>query len=358
MSEEAKPAEEFMEAAAEISMEWFDITPIAQTLADQYHRGFKAGVESAIPSKELLEREYQRGRDDYRDDLLKRMDAARGAPPAKSIEELPLKSAAAPQGAQEPASEGKVPTEPEKRPSPPPPPRVRPPRENIRGDTTAAPRPNGIPTTFEMLAQVIDKAPITAQEAVDHMRNRWWPRLEFKRISPEISTWVRIGRILRDADGRLTLSPDGRKLAFPAGFNPDGREKAPEPLKTEPIPEPPPKAPEQRVLPQTPVYAPMPPVQPTLGPRPTAHAGGSAFIHGGKTVLLDSRQLIVAQKLRAARGAGHLDAKFLAGQIGIKSDAEAVMREFVTDMNPRLATVGLVVEFFKGFGFIMKDLAQ
>jgi hypothetical protein len=55
-------------------------------------------------------------------------------------------------------------------------------------------------------------------------------------------------------------------------------------------------------------------------------------------------------------GKGHLDAKLLANSIGIKSEAESVMRDMVSILNPKIAEVGLRVDYFKGFGFIMKEV--
>lgn len=305
----------------------------------------------------LLRAEYQRGRDDEREENLGRIlghiegmlpkmvtkeDLDRWA--AQQIthgqDRKPLKIATVEEI--KPGTDGAP--EPEKRTSVAPAASKRAPRANIRGDTT--PRPTDIPTTFEMVAAVLDvRSDLTAEQVVDRIRDRWWPGLDFKRIGPELSTWIRKGRLSRDADGKLTLTGSGRRLAFPSGENPHA------------------EVPKESKPPERPA------VQPAMGPRPSppriatpgvklgppARQEGTKFQHGERTAVLHDKEAHIATLLRSAIGKGHLDAKFLANSIGIKSEAETTMRDFVSILNAKITPLGLTIEFYKGFGFIMKE---
>lgn len=368
MTDEKMPDDEFMERAAEISMEWFNITPVARALEAEYQRGMvDGGLAVNAKFSERLAAEHQRGMDDYRDELLRNMDARRveKEPIVKGLEETSQEKPA------EPGRPSGTP-EPPKRTSEPPAAREKAPKQ-VRGDT--GPRPEGIPTTFEMIGSILDGSPgLTAQQVGDRIRECWWPGMDFKRIGPEFSTWIRKGRLDRDADGKLTLTEQGRKVAFPVGFDPNKKS----------IEE------SRRVLPPDPPKVRMPAVQPTAGPRPetpkpppmvrapdvprqvvtpgaklgppvrSGHA--MAYQHGGKSVMLHHREFSIAQVLRAAMGKGHIDTTFLA-QKALGSDKrnaidnESLLRDLVSIMNPKLEPLRLNIEFHKGFGFVMKELA-
>lgn len=266
----------------------------------------------------LLRTEYQRGRDDYRDELLGKMDAIRALADPKAIPQARI------------AAVVPAPAKPEKHISDSAAVRQRAPKGD-RGDTSS-PRPEGLPTTFKMIASILDKCPgLTAQEVGVKIRERWWPGMDFKRIGPEFSTWIRKGRLLRDDDGHLTLAPHGRKVAFPAGLDPNQS--------------------------QAPARAP-PAVQPTPH-RVDVPAGEEKFEHLGKTILLVPREYLLATRLRIAIGKGHISTQFLAEiALGMKRhvDNETLIRDIVDGMNPKLQEVGLQVAFYKGFGFIMREL--
>jgi hypothetical protein len=97
-------------------------------------------------------------------------------------------------------------------------------------------------------------------------------------------------------------------------------------------------------------------------PKPSASAT-EEFKHGAGSVLLTKRQHAIATKLRAAMGKGHISAQFLAETVlgALRSNAagnEFMLREIVDAMNPQLARLGLKAEFFKNYGFLMKELPR
>src|SRR4051812_5184591 len=88
---EPKPMPEFMERAAMISMDWFDITPVAQELQEQYRLGFEAGKAASSIDADQLKAEFDRGRESYRDELLATIDA-RKAWPASTVASIETKA--------------------------------------------------------------------------------------------------------------------------------------------------------------------------------------------------------------------------------------------------------------------------
>jgi hypothetical protein len=199
-----------------------------------------------------------------------------------------------------------------------------------------------------MIGTILDECPaLTAQEVGGKIRERWWPGMDFKRIGPEFSTWLKQGRLARDDDGKLTLTPRGRAVAFPTE-----PKKPPEPARE------PPKATAPAVQPGPRRVVVTPGAK--LGP-PARRQNEDEFVHGGKTILLSSREYLLATRLRTAIGKGHVSTQFLAETaLGMKRhvDNETLIRDIVEVMNPKLQPAGLKVEFWKGFGFIMKELAE
>lgn len=306
----------------------------------EYKRGFDAGVASREISKEDLAREYHRGRQSVLDDVRKMFpqhaaQADLKEPIAKSIVEVPSepetdppRGAGFPEGTKVTDDKGfngtvdaegiirkDVIAQPKKHTR-------EAPSGPGRGPKITNPnRPEGIPSNFEMCRLVLIDAgvPLTATEIRDRVAKRWWPDVPGDwKVSP--FGFLGSGKLSKNSDGKFIL----------------------------PI-----VVPEKRVIPAKP--DPQAVINREVEKR--ASAGNSAFLHGGKSVLLRSNEFVVACKLRSARGAGHLDAKFLASLVGIRAEAEPMMRDLVTTMNPKLATVGLTVDFYKGFGFMMKDVA-
>lgn len=222
-------------------------------------------------------------------------------------------------------------------------------------DVESTPRPEGIPTTFGMIRDVLEEKPgLTAREVVAEMAKRWWPGLQFKTIGPDISTAVSKGRVNRDADGVLTLTERGRNLVSTdarvanVGTFPKKAEAKIESKRS--------------VLPTKSVRAPMPAVKPTLGPRPSQPESkpaqlGIKFEHKGRVAMLATgREYSIAGKLRAAIGQ-HIGVAFLASSV-MGSDTEnnrRIVRDVCDTMNDRLASIGLHIAHYEGFGLMMKE---
>lgn len=200
----------------------------------------------------------------------------------------------------------------------------------------SSPRPDGIPTTFSMFQTVLKEKPgLLAAGLIDEIRERWWPGLGRTFLSPEISSHITNGRLTRDLDGRLFLTEHGRNLG--STDNRPEIQKGKKPTKLPSVP--------QRTA-------------PLVAPRAAA-AQGIKFEHGERsTTLPDMRSYVIAGKLRAAMGKGHISEAFLAEQI-IGSNTEAhreTIKLSVRSMADQLAEVGLKVEFYPGFGFMMKEV--
>ena len=303
-----------------------------------------------------IESEYQRGRDDYRNELLAKMDVLRDV--IAPAETTPKKKLIV-HSIQEETSK------------PPETPHIAPKNHGAEGDATGAkdvdaspkkrerdvrnhgsPRPEGLPTTFTMIAIILRDCPgLTARETGDRIRERWWPGMDFSRIGPEFSTWITKGRLLRDHDGKLTLSDSGRRLAFPS-VNPD----MPEPSRpAEPKP-----APTVRIFPTVPPKEPTrsiasPPAQPTAGKKPHMF-----FEYGGAKVELQMPEYVIASRLHIAMGKGHLDVSTLANSLGnLKkgtADNAILLRSMCSVISDKIAKLGLKIDYYEGFGFVMKEI--
>ena len=247
--------------------------------------------------------------------------------------------------------------EPEKRTTAAPNPGKRPSRD-IRGHT-GTDRPKGLPTTFEMIGAVLDESPgLTAIQVGDKIRDRWWPGMDFKRIGPEFSTWITKGRLIRDPEGKLTLSESGRKIAFPAAVSPQKQDEPAEAITARE------SVPQRSHAPLAGQPQPMRREVVTpgakLGP-PARKQNEAEFEYLGRKVLLRSREYMIAVKLRAAIGKGHLSPQFLAETaLGADKrnaiDNKSLLSELCDGMNERLATVGLNISYYEGFGFVMKEI--
>jgi hypothetical protein len=317
----------------EVLLEMWDSQKLVEYFRKEYKRGFDAGVVSSSSSKDELERSYQSGRQSVLDDVRKMFPqhvAAVGdlkQPLAKSIVEVPSEPETDPPKYQQlnsHASKGVG-----RGPKP-----------------TNIDRPEGIPSNYEMCRMVLIDAgiPLTATEIRDRVAKRWWPSVPGDWKSSQFG-FLGSGKLLKNADGKFIL-PEvvPEKRVTPEKPNPHeviNREVA----RRDSIAVKPAIPPARREV-----------VTPGAKLGPPARGEGVAFQHGDKTVVLHQRERDIAVRLRTAMGVGHLDAKFLAGLIGIKSDAEATMRDFVAIMNPKLEAIGLKVIFYKGFGFAMAEI--
>lgn len=339
MNDEEKAKQQREDMLFEAIVECFDYGQLLEHFRAEYQRGFKAGAATGA-SKEQMAAEYERGQNDYRDNLLKELDAkyrpkvpdvAKPAEPtvkptkpiATSIVEVPKEkpsqeTAKAPDGAKVPPVAEKPASEPasgEKTPSEPDPPRV-----SLGGRPPKAPRPNGIPTNFEMsrvALQELGKA--SAPQIRDFVRRKWWPSVPSEWTSV-LWGFAEDGRLVRDGINFVLAAskPDPQKIIDRAVQK-----------RTEP------RAPSVPAVRDSIVVAAPRREIVTPGAKlgPPARGEGAHFKHGDKIVVMHPREVDISLRLRAAMNSGHLDAKFLANSIGIKSDAEATMRDFVTVLN-------------------------
>lgn len=256
---------------------------------------------------------------------------------------------------------------------PPEPPKVDPPKQ-VRPDRQAphprvgARRPEGIPTTFTMIQTVLKETTValTARDVMAAIEKRWWPDLGPTFLGPDISSFISMGRLTRDADGKLSLTEKGATMV-----SADLRHSTKGEFQT-PAPEPKPTVPEAvkaiveekpapHVLPKTPVRIPMPAVKPTMGPRPSGPTTPQPvkFDHGELTTYLPTmRSYVLAGKLRAAMGKGHVSEAFLAEQtIGSNTESNRMLvKDLCLGMNEALSVAGLKIEHHPGYGLLMKDV--
>jgi hypothetical protein len=322
----SKPADEFMERAAEISMEWFDIEPIARALFNEYQRGVADGKASAPQiDPDQLKAEYERGRESYRDELLAKM-----IPTALTVGQLD-KFASQP-----------VTHDDNHKPV------AKPAEKDVGGRPSAVGRPDGIPRNLDMALEAIKElgGKAAAPQILAYVRKKWWSNCADHWTS-NLHDFAKQKKLARDGINFVAPLP---KLAHveideASGVDTQTAARIAE-IESKP-----------RVLPRGLVRAPMPPVQPTAGKRPLA-SGVIKFEHGDRSTILSStREYTIAGKLRAAMGSGHVAEAFLAERV-IGSNTEhnrAMIKDICLGMNPALADVGLKIEHYPGFGLLMKE---
>lgn len=323
---EPKPEAEFFEQAAMISMDWFDIEPIARALQNQYQRGFEAGKAASTINAEQLKAHYERGRNDYKRELFAKLDDMKPgtiveassikAPIASSIEEEPSK----PIKSIEIAKPGRGPK------------------------PTDVNRPEGIPSNYEMCRQVLADAgvPMSGSEIRDVVAKRWWPNVPVDWKSSPFG-FLSSGKLRKSADNKFILPAEVVKPTPPAPQEVINREVA---KRQEP-----PRAAVEPFKPR------MPAPEKKLGP-PARTVHGEAFMHAGKKVILHPREYLLTSKLYGVKGQ-HIGTQFLAqNALGIKDrggDSESLIRDLVSIINPKIEGMGLKIGFYKGAGFIMQD---
>lgn len=107
------------------------------------------------------------------------------------------------------------------------------------------------------------------------------------------------------------------------------------------------------------------PVQPKPAPKPAPPApskpaaAGIKFEHNGRhTMLGDTHSYAIANRLRAAMGRGHIPEEVLADKT-FGSNTQTTRdraRMACTAMNDRLAEVGLKIERYPDYGYVMKEV--
>lgn len=201
---------------------------------------------------------------------------------------------------------------------------VDPPRKNVGGAPSKAGRPAGIPTNLEIAIECIKEVgPASAPQIRTWARKRYWQGM------PE--SWT---AVLYDFVKNGKLARSGLNFVLP------GEKERPKAIATQ--------APK----------APPPPVKPAaqIIHRPLA---AFKFDHNGKSTELDSSRLyVLASKLKAAMGKGHVSEAFLAESV-IGSNTERhrdEVKNACLGMNDKLADVGLQIGYYPGFGLLMKEI--
>ena len=340
---------------------------LVKMIEAEYQSGFDAGVASAA-SKEDLAREYQRGREDCRREILAAADVVRGKmfdglvpktadrsdldrkaaepithdqshkPIAKSIEEVEKPS----QEPVKPVEATKVAPEPEKRTTEPRRAEERHSEPELTGQkvpplapvtSTEAPkgnRPAGLPSNLAMAVAAIQAIGPTGSAGIRNWcRKTYWPEMP-DAWSASLYDLVNAGKLRRIG------------INFDVPFPPVGAAKPEKPT------------PQERINAE--VAKRQAPKPSPVDRRPSADV---RFIHGDRSTLLrSSREYLLAGKLRVAMGKGHLSEAFLANTVlGSNTEHNRVIVKSITlGMNEALAEVGLKVEYYEGFGFVMKEV--
>jgi hypothetical protein len=71
-----------------------------------------------------------------------------------------------------------------------------------------APRPEGAPTTWEMVAEILKAGPtegLGSTALIESIRNKYWPGLTTGQILPTIYGFKKTNRLKKDKKGRWTL---------------------------------------------------------------------------------------------------------------------------------------------------------
>ena len=102
----------------------------------------------------------------------------------------------------------------------------------------------------------------------------------------------------------------------------------------------------------------MPPVRPTAGAKPSSDS--MFFEHGGAKVQMHTREYMIASRLRLAMGKGHMDVSTLANSLGnLKKgsvDNAILLRSMCEVINGKIAKLNLKIDYYDGFGFVMKEI--
>jgi len=220
----------------------------------------------------------------------------------------------------------------------------------------AAPRPNGIPSNYQMTYKVLKEGPadgMTAAQVVDKIRDRWWPGVVFNQIGPEFYRYVNGGRLVRDDDGRMTVTTKGEELArFPnigtVAASADGP----------PAPNPKPKTVvEKRAL--------FPRLTPEQIEEARAKAAGAVKVvepavleHNDHKVILRPDEGRMANHLYNLMGSGFVDVEKLATVAGERKGASHRMyvEDLVVTVNRAIARAKLVIVPYEKVGFFMREI--
>ena len=304
----------------------------SQKVTDAFEAHYQSGYKSG----------YEKGQDDYRDALLKGIDAARArvvegfvpssqlnAEPkpliAKSITEIP-------NAEPDRAASG----EPAKAASPE---AAAPPKKDVGGCPPTNTRQKDLPANFELACEAIEAlgGRASAPQIRDYIRRHRWSGLS-DHWTAVLYDLVHAGKLSRDGlnfvtSSKISTNAEARKAADTIVAEVERQNK------------------------------------PVASPKPSPSASdGSKFQNGvyvekfefnGSAVMLHPKEYMLAVKLRAAMGKGHLPAQFLISALGYKQiDGEAALRDLAAIMNPKIKSLGVMISFYRGFGFLMTEISD
>jgi len=221
------------------------------------------------------------------------------------------------------------------------------------------PRPADIPTTYQMVYETLREGPsdgLTATLLVEKIRDRWWPGVSFNQIAPEFYRYVNEGRVVRDQDGKMTLTEKGREVGAnpnaPRGMGTSRLAKAiaagkhrPPPMKTvKPVP----------TAKLTPEQLDEAREKFAASQRPTKAQTHEAFEHNGMKLTLPIAEARLAQHMHNLMGQGCLGVEKLAQVAGVSRGGTAV-EDMIYGLNQSLRQMKLQIVPYEKLGFFMKE---
>jgi hypothetical protein len=183
-------------------------------------------------------------------------------------------------------------------------------------------RPEGLPSNIEMVTEAITAlGPASSIQIRDWLRKKYWSDLSDSWTAC-LWNFVTDGKLSRNGINFVLAKPKTSSLPVASGQS---------------------SLPAKLTVAQKLVVATAKPI---------------TFEHQGATVnLSSSREYVIAGKLRAAMGSGHIGESFLAENVMGRNteDTRKTIVSLAVGMNSRLSEVGLKIEHYPGFGLIMKE---
>lgn len=202
-------------------------------------------------------------------------------------------------------------------------------KKSVGGAPSRSGRPDDMPTNLECaIAGIKEMGPSSAVQLRNYVREKYWPGAP-DHWAATLYDYVKAKKLRRDEDGKFDLLVAGEQPRPIA----DARRLT-----------------VQRVLPTTPVRAPMPATKPPVR--------AFKFTHGDKSVMLESaQQLSIVHRLQQALGQ-HVAEAFLAERVfGTNTERHReLVKAQALGLNGLLFDVGLKVMHYPGFGLIMKEV--
>jgi hypothetical protein len=201
-------------------------------------------------------------------------------------------------------------------------------------------RPEGLPSNLSMATEAITAlgGKASSIQIRDWLRKKYWAGMS--------ESWT---SCLWGFSSAGTLARDGINFTLPKSAAEKMDAAAVDVLKTNP-------GVIKAIVERESVRVPAPGKK--LGP-PARGPYTAIFTHGDREcVLQSSREYVLAGKLLKAMGKGHLSEAFLANAVMSSNteDTRSTVRSVCLGMNEALAGVGLHIEFYAGFGLVMKEI--